>query len=79
MSPTIHREQGYRFFFFSREEARRHVHVYSERGEAKYWLEPAVELAMNHGLSAHDLRSVERIIGDRYDDFIRAWGRHFGS
>jgi hypothetical protein len=79
LSPTIHREQGFRFFFFSREETRRHVHVYSERGEAKYWLEPSVELAMNHGLSAHDLRTAERIIGDRYDDFIRAWSRHFGS
>jgi len=29
MSPTIFREKGLRFFFFSREEARLHVHVSS--------------------------------------------------
>ncbi|MFN7338865.1 MAG: DUF4160 domain-containing protein, partial [bacterium] len=28
MSPTVFREDGYRFFFFSREETRMHVHVH---------------------------------------------------
>ncbi|MGL4649749.1 MAG: DUF4160 domain-containing protein [Caldilineaceae bacterium] len=51
MSPTIHRERGFRFFFFSREENRPHIHVQSERGEAKIWLEPAVEAADVFGLS----------------------------
>ena len=45
MSPTVFREQGYRFFFFSREEQRMHVHVLSADGEAKFWLEPEIELA----------------------------------
>jgi hypothetical protein len=43
MSPTIFRESGFRFYFFSREEKRMHVHVQCAEGEAKYWLEPAVE------------------------------------
>ena len=49
MSPTVFREKGYRFFFFSREEERMHVHVHvlSGNGEAKFWLEPRVELANN--------------------------------
>ncbi|MBW2186575.1 MAG: DUF4160 domain-containing protein [Deltaproteobacteria bacterium] len=38
MSPTVFKESGYRFFFFSREEARMHVHVHCEGGEAKFWL-----------------------------------------
>jgi hypothetical protein len=42
MSPTIFREGGYRFFFFSLEEARMHIHVRSGGGEAKFWLEPNV-------------------------------------
>jgi hypothetical protein len=45
MTPTVFREKGYRFFFFSREENRMHVHVISGDGEAKYWLEPKIELA----------------------------------
>ena len=28
MSPTVFREKGYRFFFFSREEPRAHVHIH---------------------------------------------------
>ena len=35
MSPTIFREKGYRFYFFSREETRMHVHAYCVNGEAK--------------------------------------------
>ncbi|WP_430755078.1 DUF4160 domain-containing protein [Magnetovirga frankeli] len=45
MSPTVFRDRGYRFFFFSREEERMHVHVISSDGETKYWLEPEIELA----------------------------------
>lgn len=51
MSPTIFREAGFRFFFFSREESRMHVHVSHSDGEAKFWLEPQIELANSIGLS----------------------------
>ena len=45
MSPTIFRYCPFRFFFFSREEDRLHVHVQSADGEAKFWIEPVIELA----------------------------------
>ncbi len=45
MSPTVFRAKGYRFFFFSREEARMHIHVHHESGEAKFWLEPEIAVA----------------------------------
>jgi hypothetical protein len=51
MSPTIHRERGYRFFFFSREEPRIHVYVICADGESKFWLDPAIELARSTGMS----------------------------
>jgi hypothetical protein len=35
MSPTVFREGPFRFFFFSREEERLHIHVQSAEGEAK--------------------------------------------
>ncbi len=35
MSPTVFRYKNYRFFFFSREEKRRHVHVECPEGEAR--------------------------------------------
>jgi len=47
MSPTVFRDHGYRFHFFSREETRMHVHASCADGEAKFWLEPEIELAKN--------------------------------
>ncbi|WP_082863612.1 DUF4160 domain-containing protein [Thermodesulfatator autotrophicus] len=45
MSQTVLKIKGYRFFFFSREEPRKHVHVHCANGEAKFWLEEEVALA----------------------------------
>lgn len=77
MSPTVFREKGYRFFFFSREESRMHVHVYCGDGEAKFWLEPYIELANNFRLSRNQLKEVEQIIEGHHDELKRAWHKHF--
>ena len=79
MSPTVFREGPYRFFFFSREETRAHVDVASSDGEAKFWVEPSVELALNDGLAEHEVRLVARIVEGRRDEILAAWRRHFGS
>lgn len=79
MGPTILREKIYRFFFFSREETRMHVHVYCENGEAKFWLDPEIELARNYRLSRLQLKQIEEIIEERYDQFTAAWQTHFSS
>ena len=79
MSPTVFREGPFRFFFFSREEERLHIHVQSADGEAKYWLDPAIELARNYGLSAQDLSRVEHLIGEHEQEIRDAWSHHFGS
>ncbi len=79
MSPTIFRERGFRFFFFSLEEKRRHVHVHCADGEAKYWLEPGIELARNHGLSVQQLARIKEIVEEHENELINAWNSHFGS
>jgi len=79
MSPTIFREKGYRFFFFSREETRMHVHVYCGDGEAKLWLEPEIELAGNYRLSRLQLKQIEEIIEDHYNELTSAWQKHFNG
>ena len=73
MSPTILKEKGYRFFFFSREETRMHVHVICADGETKFWLEPEIEIARNYNLSRAQLKEVENIIEEHYDEFKNAW------
>lgn len=79
MSPTVFRASGFRFFFFSREETRVHIHVHSENGEAKFWIEPGIELAQNHGLSSRETNEARRLIEEHYDEIRIAWNKHFGS
>jgi hypothetical protein len=79
MSPTVFREKGYRFFFFSREESRMHVHVYCSEGEAKFWLYPEIELAKNFRLSRQHLKEVEQMIEVHYDELTNAWKKHFDN
>lgn len=78
MGPTIFRENEYRFFFFSREETRKHVHVVSANGEAKFWLEPEIELARNYRYTRRQLKDIETVIEEHYHEFISAWQQHFG-
>jgi hypothetical protein len=79
MSPTVFREGGFRFYFFSREEPRMHVHVHGQNGEAKLWLEPRIELAQNYGLSEKDLNSALRLVQEHENEIRNAWNIHFGS
>ncbi len=78
MSPTVLRVRGYRFYFFSREEPRAHVHVQHATGEAKFWLEPRLELAENYGLSARRINAALRIIREHEGEIRAAWKKHFG-
>ena len=79
MSPTIFKEAGYRFFFFSREEPRIHVHIVSEDGEAKFWLEPEIELARNYRYSRKQLKEIEILVEEHYDELVSAWQQHFSG
>ncbi|HNZ39326.1 MAG TPA: DUF4160 domain-containing protein [Candidatus Latescibacteria bacterium] len=78
MSPTIFRHGEFRFLFFSREEERVHVHVMGTTGEAKFWLDPKVELAVNHGLSTGEIREITAIIEGKRREIEDAWREHFG-
>jgi hypothetical protein len=78
MSPTIFVAGGLRFLFFSREEARIHVHVHADSGTAKVWLEPAIRLAWNDGLGPEELDTALRLVEERQDEIFDAWWRQFG-
>ena len=77
MSPTVFRYKGYRFFFFSREEKRIHIHIYSSKGEAKFWLEPNIELAKNYGFSNTQINEIKKIIEEKQNEINKSWNQHF--
>lgn len=78
MSPTVFRERGFRFYFFSREEPRLHVHVHHADGEAKFWFDPEIELAQNYGLSPRRLATALDLIRRHEHEIRAAWKKHFG-
>ena len=79
MSPTVFREGASRFFFFSREESRVHIHVVGPGGEGKFWIEPEVKCAMSVGLSEREINQFQRILVERKEEILNAWNRHFSS
>ena len=79
MSPTILRIKGYRFYFLSNEEERMHVHITCGEGEAKFWLDPLVSLAVYHGLNKRKLNDIQNIVEEHKNEIIKAWHEHFSK
>ncbi len=77
MSPTIFKIKNRKYFFFSNEEPRMHVHVSSPDGEAKFWIEPVVALATSEGFSPKLLKEIQKDVEDKYEEIKKAWKKHF--
>ncbi len=56
-----------------------HIHISCPTGEAKFWIEPIVALADHGGLSARELRSLQRLVEERRDEIESAWKKHFAK
>jgi hypothetical protein len=54
------------------------VHVQHASGEAKFWLEPRLELAQNYGLTTNRVNMALRIIREHENEIRAAWEKHFG-
>ena len=74
--PDSFQGQELRFFFFSREETRMHIHASCPDGEAKFWIEPLVALADYKGLSKHELGELEKVVKDHVKEITEAWKKH---
>ena len=56
-----------------------HVHVTCGDGEAKFWLEPEIELAQNYGLSDKQISETMSEVRGRRDEIEHSWNQHFRS
>jgi len=77
MSPTVFRYKSYRFFFFSREESRIHIHVTCPEGEAKFWLDPVIALDRHVGLTEQQIKECQGIVEEHQDEIKKSWKKHF--
>lgn len=75
--PTIINVLGFRFFFYSREESRMHVHVEHQGKEAKIWLD-TFEVAENRGLREYQLRRIIILVRFYEKEIKEKWNSHFG-
>jgi len=76
MSPTVFRHRNARFHFFTREESRMHIHVQTPDGEAKFWMEPKIEMAKSIKLKPKELNRLRKIIEQHQEEIISEWNRH---
>lgn len=54
-----------------------HVHVQGQNGEAKFWLEPAIELAQHVGFSRYEINEALRLVQEHENEIRSAWRKHF--
>lgn len=77
--PTVHRERGFRFHFFSDERQEPpHVHVQNGGAEAKVWLLDG-SIEYHEGLSAPQLRVLREIIAASREEMLKAWNEYHGE
>ena len=72
--PTVLFIGPYRFFFYAgdRQEPP-HIHVERDDQTAKFWLDPDVTLADNHGYSRRELHDIERIMREHLETLRNEW------
>jgi hypothetical protein len=77
--PTVLRQGGFRFFFFSNEGTEPpHIHVELGDGYAKFWLEP-VSLSASKDLKSVDLKRAKLLVIEHRLVFRERWREHFGT
>lgn len=79
MSPKFRQEDRYTFKIYSNEEERKHIHVVKAEYEAKFWLEPNIELAENYGFNTKDLKKITQIIEQYGNEFKQQFAAHIGK
>jgi hypothetical protein len=79
--PTVFRNGGARFFFYSDEGTPReppHIHVRHAGREAKLWLRPGLPEAYNRGFSERELSDLRSIVEANREQIETAWHEFFG-
>jgi hypothetical protein len=80
VSPVVHREQGYTFYFVLADLGEPpHVHVAEGKSrrsdDAKIWLQP-LRVARQGRFAAHEIGRILRIVETHQALFLEEWQRH---
>jgi Domain of unknown function (DUF4160) len=75
--PTIHRQNGFRFYFYSH-EPNEPPHIHIDKGDAtiKIWLN-SLEVAKSRGFRAHEISGITSMVGEHEAMFLEKWNEYF--
>lgn len=79
MSPIFKKEDGFCFKIYSNEEERKHIHVIKAENEAKFWLEPNIELAENYGFNNREIKKITQLLEQYGNEFKLQFTKHIGK
>lgn len=74
--PTVFRERGYRFFFYSNEHLPIHVHVEKGNATAKFAVSPVL-LMKAAGFNTSSLAEIRNLVVINKELIINSWHEHF--
>ena len=75
--PTVFIVFGFCFKFYSNDHEPVHIHVTKDGHEAKFNLEPMVELVVNRGFKKHELTVMTGIIEENAEILRERWNEYF--
>ena len=71
--PTVLRKNGFEFFFWSNDHSPAHIHVFKAGGEAKFNLEPLVELVYTRRMKVADISQAQRLVKQHHALLLEAF------
>ena len=76
--PTLLRENGYRFFFFSDEHLPKHVYIEKADKYLKVELE-ALKIIDNYRMTSKEAREIMQIVEKYKQFFLESWDEYFNQ
>ncbi|MGZ5207416.1 MAG: DUF4160 domain-containing protein [Sulfuricurvum sp.] len=76
--PTLLREDGYRFFFFSDEHLPKHVHIEKSNKYMRIELE-TLKVTDNYQMTSKEMHETIRIVEKHKKDFLEVWDEYFNQ
>ena len=74
--PTVGREDGFRFFFFSDEHTPEHVHIEKADAYARVELD-TLKVTENYKLNSKEIKKLVNIVQKNSEKFKGAWYEYF--
>ena len=69
---------GFSFLFYSNERKEPpHIHVKKGGAEAKFWLDPIIDMEFSYDFTVSELRFIRETVEERREYFIEKWNEHF--